>query len=100
MIRVVHPGSRILIPIFTHPGSRIQVSKRHRIPDPDPQQCKKPFRAPVLPKAAYAGQAASQWLELRLQLIGCGVVGGVALTAVIQHHVSGADPGMVGLAIR
>ncbi len=62
--------------------------------------CKKPSRATVLPKAAYAGQAASQWLELRLQLIGCGVVGGVALTAVIQHHVSGADPGMVGLAIR
>jgi hypothetical protein len=24
----------------------------------------------------------------------------VALTAVIQHHVSGGDPGMVGLAIR
>ncbi len=24
----------------------------------------------------------------------------MALTAVIQHHVSGADPGMVGLAIR
>jgi hypothetical protein len=22
---------------FTHPGSRIQGSKRHRIPDPDPQ---------------------------------------------------------------
>ena len=52
-------------------------------------------------KAAYAGQAAGQWLELRLQLIGCGVVGGVAVIAVIQHHVSGgADPGMVGLAIR
>jgi hypothetical protein len=62
--------------------------------------CRKPSHATVLPKAAYAGQAASQWLELRLQLIGCGVVGGVALTAVIQHHVSGADPGMVGLAIR
>ncbi len=75
MIRVVHPGSR-------------------------PQHCKKSSRTTVLPKAAYAGQAASQWLELRLQLIGCGVVGGVALTAVIQHHVSGADPGMVGLAIR
>jgi hypothetical protein len=44
MIRVVHPGSRIQDP---HPdflpipgpvtGSRIQRSKRHRIPDPDPQ---------------------------------------------------------------
>jgi hypothetical protein len=35
MIRVVHPG----FGIFTHPGSRIQGSKRHRIPDPDPQNC-------------------------------------------------------------
>ncbi len=34
MIRVVHPGYRILI--FTRPGSRItQGPKRHRIPDPD-----------------------------------------------------------------
>ena len=69
-------------------------------------------------------QAASQWLELRLQLLGCGVVAGVAVIAVgdllfptncaivdcrvlvvttfsqvIEHHVSGANPGMVGLAI-
>ncbi len=35
MIRVVHPGSGSIL--FTHPGSRIQGSKRHRIPDPDPQ---------------------------------------------------------------
>ena len=27
-------------------------------------------------------QAASQWLELRLQLLGCGVVAGVAVIAV------------------
>ncbi len=33
------PGgsSRIRILIFTHPGSRIQGSKRYRIPDPNPQ---------------------------------------------------------------
>jgi hypothetical protein len=35
MIRVVHPGSRIRI--LTFYPSRIQRSKRHRIPDPDPQ---------------------------------------------------------------
>jgi hypothetical protein len=34
MIRVVHPGSRIRMMTSTHPGSRIQGSKRHRIPDP------------------------------------------------------------------
>ncbi len=26
--------------LSTHPGSRVQGSKRHRIPDPDPQHCK------------------------------------------------------------
>jgi hypothetical protein len=42
MIRVVHPGSRIRMLTFFHPGSRIQGSKMHpaRIPDPDPQHCK------------------------------------------------------------
>ncbi len=34
MIRVVHPGSGSWF--FTHPVSRIQGPKRHRIPDPDP----------------------------------------------------------------
>jgi hypothetical protein len=41
MIRVVHSGSGSRI--FTHPGSRSQGSKRHRIPAPypvpDPQHC-------------------------------------------------------------
>ena len=50
-------------------------------------------------KTNYSGQAASQWLELRLQMIGCAVVAGVAIIAVIEHHVQGANPGMVGLAI-
>jgi len=50
-------------------------------------------------KASYAGQAASQWLELRLQLIGVGMVAGVAGVAVLQHHFSVANPGLVGLAI-
>ncbi len=35
MIRIVHPGSGCWL--STHPGSRIQGSKRHRIPDP--QHC-------------------------------------------------------------
>jgi hypothetical protein len=37
MILVVHPRSRIRI--LTFYPSRIQGSKRHRIPDPDPQHC-------------------------------------------------------------
>jgi hypothetical protein len=35
MIRVVHPGSRIRM--LTFYPSRIPGSRRHRIPDPDPQ---------------------------------------------------------------
>jgi hypothetical protein len=34
MIRVVNPGSRIQMLTFSHPGSRIQGSKRYPIPDP------------------------------------------------------------------
>jgi hypothetical protein len=34
-------GSGIRDPEKTFSGSRIQGSKRHRIPDPDPQQCRK-----------------------------------------------------------
>ena len=37
MIRVVHPGSRILMLTFSHPGSRGQKGTQSRIPDPDPQ---------------------------------------------------------------
>ncbi len=40
MIWAVHPGSRIRMLTFSHPGSRIQGAKRHQIPDPDPQHCK------------------------------------------------------------
>ena len=32
-------GSEIRDPEKTYSGSRIQRSKRHRIPDPDPQHC-------------------------------------------------------------
>ncbi len=37
MIRVVHPGSRIRMLTFSHPGSRGQKGTQSRIPDPDPQ---------------------------------------------------------------
>ncbi len=37
MIRVVHPGSRILLSLIPDPGSRGQKGTQSRIPDPDPQ---------------------------------------------------------------
>ena len=50
-------------------------------------------------KAQYAGVAAGQWLELRLQLLGCAVVTSIAIISVIQHKSGSVSPGLVGLAI-
>jgi hypothetical protein len=41
MIRIVNPGSRILMLTVSHPGSRDQKGTQLRIPDPDPQHCEK-----------------------------------------------------------
>ncbi len=38
-IWVWDPGSETRKKLIPDPGSRIQGSKRHRIPDPDPQHC-------------------------------------------------------------
>jgi hypothetical protein len=40
-IWVWDPGSEIRDPEKTYSGSRIQGSKKHRIPDPDLQHCEK-----------------------------------------------------------
>ena len=45
-------------------------------------------------KAQYAGIAASQWLELRLQLLGTAVVTAIATIAIIQHHTGAISPGI------
>ncbi len=51
-------------------------------------------------RAQYAGFAAGQWLEARLQLIGCAVVAGVSVVSVLEHHTrGGVSPGFAGLAI-
>ena len=41
MIRVVNPGSRILMLTVSHPGSRDQKGTQSRTRDPDPQHCEK-----------------------------------------------------------
>jgi len=46
-------------------------------------------------KVALACSAASEWLGVRLQMIGVTLLTGVALIAVIQHQFSSADPGTV-----
>ncbi len=47
-IWVWDPGSEIRDPEKTYSGSRIQGSKRHRIPDPDPQHWKKSYFVAIL----------------------------------------------------
>jgi len=45
-------------------------------------------------RAQFASTAASQWLAMRLQLIGVVMVTGVATVAVIEHTYSTVDAGM------
>ncbi|KAF6211147.1 hypothetical protein GE061_014262 [Apolygus lucorum] len=50
-------------------------------------------------KTQLCCSAVSQWLGLRLQLIGVVVISGVGLLAVLRHHLDFVDAGYVGLAI-
>lgn len=50
-------------------------------------------------KAQLSSFAASQWLSLRLQLIGVAMVTSVGFLAIVQHHLDFADAGFIGLAI-
>lgn len=50
-------------------------------------------------KAQFASFAVSQWLALRLQLIGVALLAGVSNIAVLQHQYDIADPGLIGLII-
>lgn len=49
----------------------------------------------------YATNAASQWLNIRLQLLGVVVTSGVAFAAVSFHYaaLSEINPGLIGLAL-
>ncbi|XP_055365356.1 ATP-binding cassette sub-family C member 10 isoform X2 [Betta splendens] len=50
-------------------------------------------------RCLFLSNAAMQWLDIRLQLIGVVVVTGLAAIAVIQHQVHSVDPGLVGLSL-
>ncbi|XP_043508427.1 ATP-binding cassette sub-family C member 10 [Frieseomelitta varia] len=50
-------------------------------------------------KTQFASFAVSQWLALRLQLIGVALLAGVSNIAVLQHQYNIADPGLIGLII-
>ncbi|XP_076174317.1 ATP-binding cassette sub-family C member 10 isoform X2 [Ptiloglossa arizonensis] len=50
-------------------------------------------------KTQFASIAVSQWLALRLQLIGVALLAGVTSIAIVQHQYDMADPGLIGLVI-
>ena len=47
----------------------------------------------VSQRAQFDIQLASQWLNLRLQLIGLAMLAGVAILALLQHHFDAIDAG-------
>ncbi|XP_045610459.1 ATP-binding cassette sub-family C member 10 [Procambarus clarkii] len=53
----------------------------------------------VSQRAQFDIQIASQWLNLRLQLIGLAMLAGVSVLALLHHHFDTIDAGMVGLVI-
>ncbi|CAH3017450.1 unnamed protein product [Porites evermanni] len=56
-------------------------------------------RLEINQRANFCALVASQWLGLFLQFIGVAMVTAVAFIAVLEHHFSTVDPGLVGLAI-
>ncbi|XP_066599672.1 ATP-binding cassette sub-family C member 10 isoform X2 [Prorops nasuta] len=50
-------------------------------------------------KTQFSLLAVSQWLSLRLQIIGVILLAGISIMAVLQHQYDIADPGLIGLAI-
>jgi hypothetical protein len=70
MIRDIHlgSGSRIQILIFTHPGSRTQRSKIHRIPDLDPQHWERGVNVCGTVRASDSDLAdpdpSGQWIQI------------------------------------
>lgn len=51
-------------------------------------------------RAAYTSNAASQWLNFRLQMMSVFMITAVGFTAVFQHIYSTSDPSLFGLALR
>lgn len=44
-------------------------------------------------RCLFLSNAAMQWLDIRLQMIGVAVVTGIGVIAVIEHQFSTIDPG-------
>lgn len=50
-------------------------------------------------RAQFSSIAAGQWLSIRLSIIAVSIVAAIAMSAVVQHQITGVDSGLVALAI-
>ncbi|NXJ75494.1 MRP7 protein, partial [Trogon melanurus] len=50
-------------------------------------------------RCLFASLTATQWLDIRLQMIGVAVITAIAGIAIIQHQKQLGNPGLVGLAL-
>lgn len=50
-------------------------------------------------RCVFLSNAAMQWLDIRLQMVGVAVVTGISAIAVIQRRYGSVDPGLVGLSL-
>uniref|UniRef100_A0A8C8I031 ATP-binding cassette sub-family B member 6 n=1 Tax=Oncorhynchus tshawytscha TaxID=74940 RepID=A0A8C8I031_ONCTS len=50
-------------------------------------------------RCLFLCNAAMQWLDIRLQMIGVVVVTGIGVIAVVQHQFKSINPGLVGLSL-
>ncbi|XP_041696295.2 ATP-binding cassette sub-family C member 10-like [Coregonus clupeaformis] len=50
-------------------------------------------------RCLFLSNAAMQWLDIRLQMIGVVVVTGISVIAVVQHQFKSIDPSLVGLSL-
>jgi len=44
-------------------------------------------------RCLFLSNAAMQWLDIRLQMVGVAVVTSISAIAVVQHHYGDVDPG-------
>ncbi|KAG7274975.1 hypothetical protein CRUP_001068, partial [Coryphaenoides rupestris] len=50
-------------------------------------------------RCLFLSNAAMQWLDIRLQMVGVAVVTSISTIAVVQHCYGAVDPGLVGLSL-
>lgn len=93
-------GSVTLSPIYSHFSETLAGLSVIRSFGAAARFCQENLhKLSVNQQAVFASLAASQWLGLRLQLMGVALTSGVAFLAVVQHHIRGVSAGFVGLAL-